>query len=84
MGNDEQIYRTDRVIRAHQVELRIHRQIAEVKGSKRTKCDQDADGLSVLARVFCLGREPTAIWVGAAWWLIWEPRAYLPGWGLGV
>src|SRR5215831_16091794 len=51
MRDDEEIHRADRVLRAHQLELFVPREVAEMRRAELAERDDAADGLRVLARI---------------------------------
>ena len=66
MRDDEQVDRPDGVGRAHQLELLVDRQVAEMQRPERAEAQVDADRLRVVAQVLRCPLEVGAVGVGLA------------------
>ena len=66
MGHHEKINRADRIVRAHQIEFLVARQVAQMQNAELAKRDEDPDRSSILRRCQRPGLEPRAIGVRLA------------------
>ena len=63
MGDDPQVDRADAILRTHQVEFLVPRQIAEMQHAEFSKSDMASDRLRILGLVHFLGLEAGTIWI---------------------